>query len=116
MTMEELRRELAGPYRQDPARVEFIAGQVEAVGYCPFTLAGRQYVATAYLRRPGYAIQEAIPDGAMTRDDYDRLWDAVTAGEVEDHTPYGMGGDWCPFCGADWKREHDGGCESPYAR
>jgi Fe-S-cluster containining protein len=51
----------------------------------------------------------------MTREQYDALWDAVTAGEVEDHTPFGMGGDWCPFCGADWKRPHDEGCESPYA-
>lgn len=46
--------------------------------------------------------------------------DVITTGEVGqmakrktavDNTPYGVGGDHCPFCGADWKEEHDPGCE-----
>lgn len=28
----------------------------------------------------------------------------------EDGTPYGADGDHCPFCGTDWKREHDSDC------
>jgi hypothetical protein len=52
---------------------------------------------------------------SMTRAEYDALWDRVTAGEP-DPTPYGMGGDWCPFCGSDWKQPHAEECESPYAR
>jgi hypothetical protein len=51
----------------------------------------------------------------MTRAEYDALWDRVMAGEAADPTPYGMGGDHCPFCAADWKRPHREGCESPYA-
>lgn len=31
----------------------------------------------------------------------------------DDGTPYGMGGDWCAWCGADWKDEHAVGCSRP---
>lgn len=27
-----------------------------------------------------------------------------------DGTPYGMGGDHCPYCGHDWKQPHDPEC------
>lgn len=27
-----------------------------------------------------------------------------------DPTPFGVGGDHCPFCGVDWKQPHDGDC------
>jgi DnaJ-class molecular chaperone len=27
-----------------------------------------------------------------------------------DQTPCGTGGDWCAWCGADWKRPHDFDC------
>ena len=30
-----------------------------------------------------------------------------------DPTPFGMGGDHCPWCGADWKRPHDEDCGRP---
>ncbi len=63
MGIEELRRELAGTYRQGDERAAFIVAQVEADGYCPFTLAGRQYAATALLRRPGYVIQDVDEEG-----------------------------------------------------
>jgi hypothetical protein len=33
-----------------------------------------------------------------------------------DTTPYGTGGDHCPFCGNDWKQPHDGGCPRLGAR
>jgi hypothetical protein len=42
--------------------------------------------------------------------------DAVLAGEIEDTTPFGMDGDWCPFCAADWKRPCREYCESPFAK
>lgn len=32
-----------------------------------------------------------------------------------DPTPFGLGGDHCPFCGADWKRPHHEDCTSPHA-
>lgn len=28
----------------------------------------------------------------------------------EDGTPFGRGGDWCPWCGADWKQPHHEEC------
>ena len=33
-----------------------------------------------------------------------------------DRTPYGTGGDHCPWCAADWKRPHDSDCPSPWNR
>jgi hypothetical protein len=31
-------------------------------------------------------------------------------GEPTDDTPFGRGGDWCPWCGADWKAECEPDC------
>jgi hypothetical protein len=45
--------------------------------------------------------------------EYDALWDAVCAGRVADPTPFGMGGDHCPYCGADWKQPHYAECDHP---
>jgi hypothetical protein len=30
-----------------------------------------------------------------------------------DDTPFGRGGDWCAWCGADWKAPHERGCPRP---
>lgn len=35
---------------------------------------------------------------------------ASSFGTPGDPTQYGVGGDHCPHCGADWKQPHDGGC------
>lgn len=47
-------------------------------------------------------------------DQLDALRERVDAGLEQDPTPYGMFGDWCPFCGQDWKQPHAGECESPH--
>ncbi len=47
-------------------------------------------------------------------DQLEALRRRVDAGQEEDPTPYGLGGDWCPFCGQDWKRPHYEECESPH--
>ena len=58
MTIGELAAELAGAYGLDADRVAFIVAQVRGPqGFCPFTVDGRQYAATAYLRAPGYTVQ-----------------------------------------------------------
>ena len=31
-------------------------------------------------------------------------------GTGQDQTPLGTGGDYCAYCGADWKQPHDEGC------
>lgn len=40
-----------------------------------------------------------------------RVFDADAP--AADDTPWGRGGDWCPWCGSDWKAEHEIGCQRP---
>jgi hypothetical protein len=45
--------------------------------------------------------------------------DAAIDRVLDDPSPFGHGGDWCPWCGADWKQPHREecpeyrGCEYP---
>lgn len=39
------------------------------------------------------------------------MTEALGATEPTDPTPFGCLGDHCPWCGQDWKREHDPECE-----
>jgi hypothetical protein len=55
------------------------------------------------------------PPVPATEEEYNDLWDRVCSGEVIDPTPFGIGHDHCPYCGADWKKPHDAGCVSPFA-
>ncbi len=55
-TMRQLQLELTETHGLRADKVAFIAARVEADGYCPFVVAGRQYAATALKHRPGYAI------------------------------------------------------------
>lgn len=58
MNAEELRAELAGRYGQSAERVAFIEAELAERGFCPFIAAGRQYVASRYLRAVGYVIED----------------------------------------------------------
>lgn len=42
--------------------------------------------------------------------EFNALWDRVARGEIPDPTPYGMNGDHCPYCCADWKEPHFEDC------
>lgn len=57
----------------------------------------------------------------LSADEFGPIADGMDLSEVlnsldgrdGDGTPYGRGGDWCPWCGADWKAQHDVDCTRP---
>jgi hypothetical protein len=57
---------------------------------------------------------------ALTADEYRIMFNASEVGTSyrlgapdEDDTPFGRGGDYCPWCGADWKAPHERECARP---
>ena len=54
------------------------------------------------------------PPAPRTKEEHNRLRLQVLNGEVPDPSPHGFGGDWCPWCFADWKEAHRPECVSPF--
>lgn len=50
----------------------------------------------------------------MTKEELEHTRQLVDLGAA-DPTPFGLNGDHCPFCAADWKRPHREDCTSPHA-
>lgn len=52
---------------------------------------------------------------SMTAAEFSMIGHLTSVGGF-DPTEYGMGSDYCPVCGVDWKEDHEDDCESPWRR
>lgn len=69
----------------------------EHVGVCGVVLTGtRRALLVVYVEDMDFEVTEEF--------------EQMPAG---DGTPYGKGGDWCPWCGSDWKSDHERNCNRP---
>lgn len=59
--IELLRCELVALYGVRPAKAAYLAEVTAIEGYCPFVAAGRQYIATTFRGRAGYAVRDEGP-------------------------------------------------------